>query len=650
MSNENQDRLNGKSCIGLVRCSTAGQADTSIPDQIAALKQFAEKHGMTIIDIVVLPGLSGSIPGNRDDLQQLIERKREQNDFEFLLVFDTTRLTRGGMRHGNSIEFQFLSEGVEILYVTEPLPEGPGGELLRSFQFYSANEQARSIGKNASRGAMSALEQRRLAHARRPPFAVDRLYRGPDGKARHIIRNLPDGTQVKLDPQTRQVIERFGHNPKTGKPAHYIKQPDEAVELVPGDERAVEAVRLIFRRSLVDGWGGWRIAKEIDSMGVRTSTGKQWDKECVKAVLRNPIYLGIGIANRRAAGIYFNRAPGAPIAAKIALKDIAKHKRAKVTLRPRAEWIEIPQTAMTDFLPEDLRAAASAMQAEYWSRRERGVAMPKRNKHAESPYILDGILVSRQGQRPMTGKTSGPKGLKTRYYVVPEAQRYAVVADPVWRRMVPAWPVEQLVLRLLQQTLLAAPSLRGIIRHQIQKQYANPNGAAETATMLNARRQKVEQQRDFVVENLELLGKDEARQRLTRLKDELTQIEQQLASAKTTPAWDADRIEQTVDELVEQLRQSAEVLRVQPKSALQRLLNVLVERLEVDLENRSVELTFALPQWAVEAPGRVAYELCLKKTSSYKRCPDAQGFKSVRLLKFRVHWLGNQYLGYGVAM
>ena len=39
---------------------------------------------------------------------------------------------------------------------------------------------------------------------------MDRLYRALDGKPRYIIRNLTDGTQVKLDPQTREVIERFG--------------------------------------------------------------------------------------------------------------------------------------------------------------------------------------------------------------------------------------------------------------------------------------------------------------------------------------------------------------------------------------------------------------------------------------------------------
>src|SRR5439155_21140244 len=126
----------------------------------------------------------------------------------------------------------------------------------------------------------------------------------------------------------------------------------------------------------------------------------------------------------------------APIAATTLLKDIADRKRPKVTLRPRKDWMEIPQEAMKEFLPEDLRAAAAEFQAAYWSRRENGLGLPTRNKHVNSPYFLNGMLISRQGRKPMKGKTSGPKGHKTRYYIVSDAERYAVVADPVWRRMV----------------------------------------------------------------------------------------------------------------------------------------------------------------------------------------------------------------------
>ena len=75
--------------------------------------------------------------------------------------------------------------------------------------------------------------------------------------------------------------------------------------------------------------------------------------------------------------------------------------------------MEIPQEAMKEFLPEDLRAAATEFQAAYWSRRENGLGLSTRNKHVDSPYFLNSMLISRQGRKPMKGKTCGPKSHKT---------------------------------------------------------------------------------------------------------------------------------------------------------------------------------------------------------------------------------------------
>ena len=401
------ERLRGKNCIGLVRCSTAKQADTSIPDQKKALTTFAERHGLTVVDVIALEGVSGSRPGNRGDLQEIIKRKRERNDFEVLLVQDTSRLTRGGMQHGNKIEFDFGAEGIEIVYAMEQLPDGPAGDLVKSFQYYSAKEQARSIAMNVARGSMSAMEQGRLSHARRPPYAVDRLYLGPDGSPRHIIRALADGTQVKLHPTTGVVVERFGHNPNTGRPAHYKKLADETVQLVPGDPRLIETVRLVFRRYLVDRTGFAGIAAELNRAKVPAPAGGFWHKGTIKVIVRNSIYTGTGIANRLTAAVYYVRAPGAPAPAQTELKELASRKRPRTKMRPQTEWLEIPQVAMADFLPADVRDAAVAYQQRFWSDREQGRDRPLPDRHVDSPYFLKGILVSRQGGMPMYGRRSG---------------------------------------------------------------------------------------------------------------------------------------------------------------------------------------------------------------------------------------------------
>ncbi len=67
--------LQGKRYISLLRCSTHGQADTSIVDQRRVLEALARDRGLVHVDDVVLGGVSGSLPGARDDIPQLIWRK-----------------------------------------------------------------------------------------------------------------------------------------------------------------------------------------------------------------------------------------------------------------------------------------------------------------------------------------------------------------------------------------------------------------------------------------------------------------------------------------------------------------------------------------------------------------------------------------------
>src|SRR5688572_17248740 len=128
-----QRSLKGKRYIALARCSTTEQAETSLPDQIKLLRAFGDRHGMIYVDEIARD-VTGSIPGARTEFPELIERKREQNDFDTLLVQDTTRLTRSGVEHGFKIKGDFAEDGVTVVYATDHRPEGDYGELVESVE------------------------------------------------------------------------------------------------------------------------------------------------------------------------------------------------------------------------------------------------------------------------------------------------------------------------------------------------------------------------------------------------------------------------------------------------------------------------------------------------------------------------------------
>src|SRR5205085_10133720 len=132
------------------------------------------------------------------DLDELIRRKKEQDDFDVVLVQDASRLTRSGPAHGMHVLFELRSLGADVVSIKDDFPEGDMGDVMRTLQYYSAKQQAEGIAFASTRGASASLYMGKTAHCKAPPFGIDRLYCSEDGQPKHIIRNLPDGTQVKL--------------------------------------------------------------------------------------------------------------------------------------------------------------------------------------------------------------------------------------------------------------------------------------------------------------------------------------------------------------------------------------------------------------------------------------------------------------------
>jgi hypothetical protein len=133
-----------------------------------------------------------------------------------------------------------------------------------------------------------------------------------DGRPQHLVRNLTDGRQQKLDPQTLKVLQTYPKPVKGTSPVRCRKQAGERTLLIPGAVKEAETVRHMFRRALIDGWGDWRIAKELNDRKIPSPTGKTWTRRSVSVILRNPVYVGIGIANRRSGARYTQRSKAAP--------------------------------------------------------------------------------------------------------------------------------------------------------------------------------------------------------------------------------------------------------------------------------------------------------------------------------------------------
>ena len=230
-----------------------------------------------------LAGVSGSHPAGAPTLREIIDRKRTRNDFDVLLVHDLSQTDPRRRRAWRQDRVRPRRRWDQAGLRNQP------SARRRSFGDHQGGRELRAVSSTprASRSAQCAGRCRRYSTVARPiafvpPYAVDRLFVSRDGKPLHIVRNLPNGTQQKLDPKTHAVLQtirsrsraksRFAAASKAAND-HSHSRRDEYVEIV----------RRMFRRALIDGWGDWRIAKELIDERIVSPGGKaKWSRQSVK--------------------------------------------------------------------------------------------------------------------------------------------------------------------------------------------------------------------------------------------------------------------------------------------------------------------------------------------------------------------------------
>lgn len=365
MSKSSKYDYRGKRYITLVRVSDDSSDNSSIDAQIKLLRDHAAGLGMVHVDNKVLSGVTGSMPGKRVDLSELIERKRKDNDFDVLLVQRLDRLTRGGSNHGFWVEQELQRAGIHLLVTSDDIPEGSYSSLIKVAKYEAAREQAKSISQRSTQGYQLALEQGRVITSSHTPYGCHRLYLSPEGTPLFIIRDLRDGRQLKLDPDTRAVIDTYGQI-GGGSKGHYRKQKQEKVLLVPGDASEIDTLRTIFDLHYRQGWGGKKIADELNRSSIPAPQGRGWSQRQVEVIYHNEVYTGRSVGNRTSTAIYHRRSPNAPQPADLDPSILATRRTIPVTLRPPEEWFVIEQPLLKDLLgDETLRQLAIEGQDRY---------------------------------------------------------------------------------------------------------------------------------------------------------------------------------------------------------------------------------------------------------------------------------------------
>ena len=229
-----------KIACAYIRVSTSDQEEYSPDAQERLLREYAASHNISITKVYKDLGISGRIADRRPEFKEMIaECKAKEHPFDAILVWKFSRFARN---QEESIVYKSLlkKNNVEVISVSEPLPDGFIGELVeRIFEWMDEYYSIRLSGE-VKRG----MTQKALSggYNGQPPIGYKKD-KGPD--------TIP-----------------------------YI------------DNKYSDMVRLCFNLWTNEKKSFGDIAYTINEMGYRTRRGNKWESRNISDMIQNPFYIG----------------------------------------------------------------------------------------------------------------------------------------------------------------------------------------------------------------------------------------------------------------------------------------------------------------------------------------------------------------------
>jgi site-specific DNA recombinase len=181
-------------CVLYARVSTEKQAEKelSIPAQLQAMRDYAARHGWTVAEEFLEPGVSART-AERPELKRMLARCRGNDKPSVVLVHKVDRLARNVFDHA-TIRALLKQQDIRLASVVENVDDSVSGELVENImasiaQFYSGN-----LSDEVKKGMRQKVLKGGWPH--QPPRGYV-LVRSDDGRSRVDV-HPSGGAAIKL--------------------------------------------------------------------------------------------------------------------------------------------------------------------------------------------------------------------------------------------------------------------------------------------------------------------------------------------------------------------------------------------------------------------------------------------------------------------
>ena len=251
-----------KIAAAYIRVSTDEQTENSPAAQMRAIRDYAKNNDITLNEdfIFIDEGFSGRTAEKRPAFMRMISMaKLKPKPFEVILVHKSDRFARS--REDSVVYKGMLRKecGVQVVSITEPID---GDDKLSIILEAMLEAMAQYYSMNLSEEVLKGMSEKARSggYLAAPPFGYQK------GK---------DGTPVII--------------------------PEEA-----------EVVKLIFEKIHSGEMGVFTLAKYLNTRGILSRKGNQWDTQAIKYIASNLFYTGQMVWNKRGkdlSGKVFKREP-----------------------------------------------------------------------------------------------------------------------------------------------------------------------------------------------------------------------------------------------------------------------------------------------------------------------------------------------------
>jgi site-specific DNA recombinase len=485
--------------------------DNTIASQTAALIEFAQSHGYSVLENLIFEddGYSGASlvrPG--------LERVRDlaaEGQLHAVLVYAPDRLSRKYAYQVLLVE-ELARHGVECVFVKAPPMATPEDRLLLQFQGMIAEYERAQILERSRRGKRHRARQGQVS----------------------VLSGAPYGYR-------------------------YVRKSEQAAAYYELIEAEAAVVRMVYERYTVQGMSIGAITRLLNERGVPTrKQGSRWERSTVWATLRNPAHQGTACFGKTRSRSRQRITRPLRLRSGIAARNSASRER------PRAEWIEIPVPAIVS---DDTFALAQ-------ERLERNKVYAPRRTIAPS-VVQGLVSCSKCGHALSRASTrSSARTIHYYRCLGSDAWRHlgGPVCD---NRPVRQDLLDQVVwaeiIRLLEDHRLIQGELD---RRLAAARTADPTQRREAALQRELARLRKSIDRLLTAYQEDLISLDELRRRMPELRqrEQATHAELQSIVDQTHDRAAYLRLAETLAGFLTRLRSSAETLDIQKRQRIVRLL------------------------------------------------------------------------------